>query len=228
MLRWPTLAATAALHALLILVPAWALAAASGAAPRLTPACCALLTLACAWSVLEARWTSASGARDSGAQGRAPALQGALLWLLMICAASALLGVPGPGTPNVRVGATLLCLGVGLRLAAIVTLGRQFRTRLEGAPDEALITRGLYGWIRHPSELGNVGIVLGLAALADPGPFVALVAAAALTLAVLRVRLEDAALARSHGPRFAAHAAAVGAWLPLRACRSRLFAPMNR
>ncbi len=226
MLRWPTLAATAALHALLILVPAWALAAASGAAPRLTPACCALLALACAWSVLEARWTSATGARDSGAQGRAPALQGALMWLLMICAASALLGAAAPAAPGL--GATLLCAGIGLRLAAIQALGRQFRTRLEGAPDEALITRGLYGWIRHPSELGNVGIVLGLAALADPGPFVALVAAAALTLAVLRVRLEDAALARSHGPRFAAHAAAVGAWLPLRACRSRVFAPMNR
>jgi protein-S-isoprenylcysteine O-methyltransferase Ste14 len=219
-LRWPILAAAAALHALLILVPAWLLALGSGAAPRLSAACCGLLALAGGWGVLEARWTSAAGARDAGAQERAPALQGALLWLLMTCAASALLSAPGA---NVRsgIGAALLCAGVGLRLAAIRTLGARFRTRLDGAPD--LITHGLYAWIRHPSELGLGCIVLGLAALADAGPFVALVAAAALTLAAYRVRREDAALARSHGSRFTAHAAAVGAWLPLRAGRARLF-----
>lgn len=222
MLRWPILAAAAALHALLILVPAWLFALCSGAAPRLSADCCGLLALAGGWGVFEARWTSAAGARDAGAQERAPALQGALLWLLMTCAASTLLSAPGP---NVRsgIGTALLCAGVGLRLAAIRTLGARFRTGLDGAPD--LITHGLYAWIRHPSELGLGCIVLGLAALADAGPLVALVAGAALTLAVYRVRLEDAALARSHGRRFTAHAAAVGAWLPVRALRARLYGP---
>lgn len=216
-LRWPILAAAAALHALLILVPAWLLARWRGEAPRLSLACAALLLLACGWGVLEARWTSAASPRDAGASGRAPALQGALLWLLMVCAASTLLVAPGS-----RLGAALVCTGIALRLAAIHTLGAQFRTRLEGAPDQALITTGLYAWIRHPSELGNVCMFLGLAALADPRPLVALVAGAALLLANDRVRREDAALARSHGARFTAHAAAVGAWLPLRAGLSRL------
>jgi len=223
-LRWPILAAAAALHALLILVPAWLFVLGSGAAPRLSAACCGLLALAGGWGALEARWTSAAGPGDAGAQGRAPALQGALLWLLMTCAACTLLSAPGPNARS-WIGAALLCVGVGLRLAAIRALGAQFRTRLEGAPGQALITHGLYAWIRHPSELGLGCIVLGLAALADAGPFVALVAGAALTLAAYRVRLEDAALARSHGQRFTAHAAAVGAWLPLRALRARLFGP---
>jgi len=219
LLRWPILAAAAALHALLILAPAWALALGRGGAPRLSLACCALLLLASAWGVLEARWTSSTGVRDAGAMGRAPALQGALLWLLMVCAASTLLLAPGSCS---RVGAALVCAGIGLRLAAIRALGACFRTRLEGAPGQPLITTGLYAWIRHPSELGNACLVLGLAALAQAGPLVALVAAAALVLAGYRVRREDAALARSHGARFTAHAGAVGAWLPLRACVSRL------
>ena len=217
-LRWPILAVMAALHALLVLVPAWIFALCSGADPRLSPACWALLMLASGWGVLEARWTSAACARDAGAPSRAPALQGALLWLLMICAVSTLLSAQGPQAPFP--GMALLGAGIGLRLVAIRTLGHQFRSSLEGAPDQVLITRGLYAWIRHPSELGNGCIALGLAALADAGPFVALVTGAALILAVHRVGREDAALARSHGLRFAAHAAAVGAWLPLRACRS--------
>jgi protein-S-isoprenylcysteine O-methyltransferase Ste14 len=47
-------------------------------------------------------------------------------------------------------------------------------------------------------------------------------AGAALVLVYVRVRLEDAALARQHGRRFAAYVASVGAWLPLRAFASRL------
>lgn len=215
-LRWPILAATAALHALLIVTPAWAAALWRGEAPRLSLACCALLLLAGGWGVLEARWTSRH-TRDAGASGPAPALQGALLWLLMVCAASTLL--VAPGSP---VGAALVGLGVGLRLAAVRRLGEHFRTRLDGAPDQPLITTGLYAWIRHPSELGQGCIVLGLAALAGVGPFVALVASAALLLMRHRVRDEDAALARGHGARFAAYTAVVGAWLPLRACVSRL------
>lgn len=215
-LRWPILAAAAVVHALLIVAPAWLAALLRGEAPRLSPGCCALLLLAGAWGVLEARWTSRHS-RDAGAFGRAPALQGALLWLLMVCAASRLLVAAGP-----PVGGLLVGLGVGLRLAAIRGLGEHFRTRLEGAPDQTLITTGLYAWVRHPSELGNGCIVLGLATLADAGVFVALVVAAALLLVRARVRAEDAALARGHGARFVAYAAAVGACSPLRACLSRL------
>jgi protein-S-isoprenylcysteine O-methyltransferase Ste14 len=214
-LRWPILAAAATLHAVLVLLPAWLLAWWRGEAPRLSLACCGLLLLASGWGALEARWTSAT--RDAGAAGRAPALQGALLWLAMVCAASTLLVGPGD-----CLGGSLVCTGIGLRLAAIASLGGQFRTRLEGAPDQTLITTGLYGWIRHPSELGNVCIMLGLAALAHAGPFALLVTAAALVLANHRVREEDAALLRGHGSRFTAHAAAVGAWTPLRAFGSRL------
>jgi protein-S-isoprenylcysteine O-methyltransferase Ste14 len=216
-LRWPMLTVAAGLHALLVLVPAWLLAGVltDGEAPRLSPACGGLLLLASGWGVLEARWTS--GAGDVGARGPGPALQGALMWWLMVCATSTLLIAPGSWF-----GALLVAAGIGLRLAAIVRLGPQFRTRLEGAPDQVLITTGLYAWVRHPSELGNVGIILGLAALAEIVPGVRLVAGAALMLVVHRVRLEDAALARGHGARFTAHARAVGAWLPLRACLSRM------
>lgn len=215
-LRWPILAAAAVLHALLLAVPAWLAALWRGEAPRPSLACGALLLLAGAWGAIEARWTSRH-TRDAGANGRAPALQGALLWLLMVGAASRLL--VAPGSP---VAAGLVGLGIGLRLAAIRALGGHFRSRLDGAYDQRLITTGIYAWVRHPSELGNVCIVLGLAALAGAGPIVLLVAAAALLLVRVRVRAEDAALARSHGTRFAAHAAAVGACSPLRACASRL------
>jgi len=225
-LRGPVLAAAMALHALLVAGPAWLLLVLAGAAPRPSPALWGLLALVGGWGVLEARWTSAQNPRDGGAAGRLPGLQGLLLWLLMVLAARTLMG--GPAGAGASVGAALVLAGIGLRLAAIRALAGQFRTRLAGAPGQVLVVRGLYGWIRHPSELGHVGVVVGLAAIAGAGPLVVPVLAAALLLAVVRVRREDLALARDHGPRFAAHAAAVGAWSPVRTLCARVAARRRR
>lgn len=56
-------------------------------------------------------------------------------------------------------GAILLVLGVGLRVAAIRTLGPRFVSDIR--VDSFVIRDGIYAWLRHPSEVGLLLIVAG-------------------------------------------------------------------
>jgi protein-S-isoprenylcysteine O-methyltransferase Ste14 len=58
-------------------------------------------------------------------------------------------------------GACVLLLGLALRVWAVVTLGRSFRTSVEVDADQPVVTRGPYKWIRHPSYAGLLLIALG-------------------------------------------------------------------
>ncbi len=59
----------------------------------------------------------------------------------------------------------LLCMliGMGIRLSAMKTLGRFHMTSVSILPDHRLVERGFYRWIRHPSYLGVIVLLLGLA-----------------------------------------------------------------
>jgi protein-S-isoprenylcysteine O-methyltransferase Ste14 len=58
-------------------------------------------------------------------------------------------------------GAVLMLGGVVLRAAAVLSLGSAFITEWRSAPGQPLVDRHLYGCIRHPSETGNLCLVLG-------------------------------------------------------------------
>jgi protein-S-isoprenylcysteine O-methyltransferase Ste14 len=58
-------------------------------------------------------------------------------------------------------GAGVLLLGLALRVWAVVTLGRSFRTSVEVDADQPVVTRGPYKRIRHPSYAGLLLIALG-------------------------------------------------------------------
>jgi protein-S-isoprenylcysteine O-methyltransferase Ste14 len=58
-------------------------------------------------------------------------------------------------------GAGVLLLGLALRVWAVVTLGRSFRTSVEVDADQPVVTRGPYRRIRHPSYAGLLLIALG-------------------------------------------------------------------
>ena len=90
------------------------------------------------------------------------------------------------------IGAAMMSSGIALRVAAVLTLGPRFVTdiRVSGA----IVRRGIYRWLRHPSEAGLVLIGLG-APLLIGAPLTAVTAAMVLTpISFWRIRRENAAL----------------------------------
>lgn len=106
------------------------------------------VALTVAWAVLE----GALSPRQRSGSWHAT-LSGSTLLLVTVAGL-----VVGEGA---LVGAVPLVLGIGLRLAAIRTLGDRFTHALELLPGHRLEDEGLYRWMRHPSEVGLLLIGLG-------------------------------------------------------------------
>ena len=87
------------------------------------------------------------------------------------------------------VGAVLLGLGVALRVVAVHTLGSSFITgpAHHGTP----VQHGLYRWLRHPSEVGNLLIAAGVVWLSGSLIAAAIALFAVLPLVLWRVHRED-------------------------------------
>lgn len=99
-------------------------------------------------------------------------------------------------------GLLLLIAGAAIRIHAIRILGRQFTSRVTILQDHALVRDGLYRFVRHPSYLGEIFILIGLGAVMANA--VSLVAAPlfATVVLLLRIRLEERALAAHFGQAY--------------------------
>jgi protein-S-isoprenylcysteine O-methyltransferase Ste14 len=103
--------------------------------------------------------------------------------------------------------------GIALRTMAVLTLGRAFVTEFRAALDRPLIQRHIYSWIRHPSETGNLSVVVGACLLLRS----ALASAFLLALVPIilrRIGWEDRRLAEVHGPCFQLYARRVKRLFP--------------
>ena len=102
-------------------------------------------------------------------------------------------------------GLLAMWLGLAIRIWAIATLGRAFRTTVEVDSGQDVISSGPYRWVRHPSYSGLVLIVTGCG-LAS-GNRLALIVSAVLPLAALlwRIRVEEAELVGVLGDRYRAY-----------------------
>lgn len=93
----------------------------------------------------------------------------------------------------------LFILGLGIRAAAIVTLGRAFSANIAMRTGQKLERSGLYSVVRHPSYLGLELILLACALHSRTWACCAVVLVPP-TLAVLyRIHVEEAALRRAFG-----------------------------
>jgi len=100
-------------------------------------------------------------------------------------------------------GCVVVGLGVALRRAAAVALGRQFTVGLSVLADHVLVTTGPYRWIRHPNYAGLLLVALGTAMMVS-SPTAAVVGLVVwLPLALLRIRLEERTLLRHLGAAYA-------------------------
>lgn len=137
-----------------------------------------------------------------------PALIGGLLLAIWI---GGVLGkeVPGAaigaGQPLVFVFGLLLALaGIAIRQVAIATLGRFFTVRVMTAPDQTVVDRGLYRYIRHPSYTGSLLTVLGVLLCSTNWLSLACFALAIPGFAY-RIRVEEQALSRALGDPYRAY-----------------------
>jgi protein-S-isoprenylcysteine O-methyltransferase Ste14 len=116
------------------------------------------------------------------------------------------------------IGGPLLLVGVAVRGAAVWTLGQAFTTEVSidaGAGEgRRLVEHGVYRWVRHPSETGNLAFALGASLVLDSPAALFLVAAGVLPLTLWRLRREERCLADAHGPRFQSYARRVKRLIP--------------
>jgi protein-S-isoprenylcysteine O-methyltransferase Ste14 len=102
------------------------------------------------------------------------------------------------GAPKWRwLGGVLFALGVTMYRVAGRDLGDALSPFVQPRPGSALVTRGVYGYVRHPMYLGQAMIAVG-APLTLGARWALVVTAVALGVLAVRMVAEDRALARAH------------------------------
>jgi protein-S-isoprenylcysteine O-methyltransferase Ste14 len=109
--------------------------------------------------------------------------------------------------PLFVIGLVLMAAGVFVRQWAILTLGRFFTPEVRVHPDQTVVERGPYRWVRHPSYSGLLIFFVGLGlALSDwlSAIVLAILPAAGL---LVRIRSEERALLAALGEEYRRYAA---------------------
>jgi protein-S-isoprenylcysteine O-methyltransferase Ste14 len=114
--------------------------------------------------------------------------------------------VPALDTPARRVfaaaGLLVVWVGLAVRIWAVVTLGRSFSTFVQADADQAVVTRGPYRWVRHPSYTGLLLIILGFG-LGEHNWLSLLICAILPALGLLpRIAVEESELTRVLGDQY--------------------------
>jgi protein-S-isoprenylcysteine O-methyltransferase Ste14 len=100
------------------------------------------------------------------------------------------------------IGMAMVLAGTALRSWSIVSLGRYFRRKVTIEPGQTIVRRGPYRLLRHPSYAGLLLAITGLGLMF--GSWVGAVVALVVMLVgmVPRMRVEEAALARTFGDEY--------------------------
>jgi protein-S-isoprenylcysteine O-methyltransferase len=175
----------------------------------------------CAWAAIElSLWArdrrAVAGVRED--RGSAGAITVAIT-AAMFLAFSAPPNLPAlrvPASPPlvVGIGAALAWAGIAFRLWAVRTLGRYFRVTVTTQDDHRLIDTGPYRRLANPSYTGAVATLTGLGLAI--GNWLSVAALLLLPIAgfAIRIRVEEASLARRFGDAFAAYRRARWALIP--------------
>jgi cobalt-zinc-cadmium efflux system protein len=111
-------------------------------------------------------------------------------------------------------GGVLAVVGIVATLVAQASMGASWRIGVDEVERTALVTTGVFGWVRNPIFTAMIVTSLGLS-LMVPNP-VSLAATALLVVAIqLQVRgVEEPYLRCTHGQAYAAYASSVGRFVP--------------
>lgn len=123
---------------------------------------------------------------------------------------------------GLRWGAAALFLASALVIViAQVQMGASWRVGVPAEGPGSLVAHGLFAWSRNPIFVGMLGTVLALF-LWSPHIVSAAILAAAWTLTLVQVRIEEEALREKHGDSYESYAARVGRWFGRRSMRTPL------
>jgi protein-S-isoprenylcysteine O-methyltransferase Ste14 len=109
--------------------------------------------------------------------------------------------------PLFVIGLVLMVAGLVIRQWAILTLGRFFTVDVRIHPDQTVVDRGPYRWVRHPSYSGLILFFVGVGLAL--GNWASLIVLALLPAAglLVRIRAEERALSASLGDDYSRYAA---------------------
>ena len=102
----------------------------------------------------------------------------------------------------IRCGVVLMWLGIALRLWAILTLGRFFRTSVFVLDEHRLITTGPYRLLRHPAYSGTLLTLAGIGMAMDNWISLLGILLGGLIGYGWRIRVEERALRQRFGASF--------------------------
>lgn len=133
-----------------------------------------------------------------------------LLWPLVPVAVGIHKGNPLLWT----VGFLLMALGTAVRAAAMFTLGRHFTPEVRIQDAHELITNGVYRYVRHPFYLGQLAIWFGNLLVYPAWLSLGLLFISAIPMLVWRITVEERALRRYFGNRYALYAQGTSHLIP--------------
>ena len=175
----------------------------------------AQVTLA-AWALLEVSVRVGEAIRGKGRRDRDRATRVWIAFSLAAAFAAAFAVRSSLRVPeSLRfAGIVVMWLGLVLRAWAIAALGTSFRTTVEVDPGQAVVARGPYRWIRHPSYTGLLLLAAGFGLAA--GSWLSLAACVLLPLPgiVRRIHVEEAELERVLGDAYRGYASGRARLIP--------------
>jgi protein-S-isoprenylcysteine O-methyltransferase Ste14 len=104
-------------------------------------------------------------------------------------------------------GMVVTAVGVGLRIWAVVSLGRFFTTQVRIDADQSVVSTGPYRWVRHPSYAALMLEVAGLGLSQTVWLSVLCAVALPLPPLVRRIHIEERALRTGLGAAYDEYAA---------------------
>ena len=132
-------------------------------------------------------------------------------WMCILDVPAVDLGINGLVTVC---GPVLMAAGIFFRCVSVRALGRYFLNDVAVVPGQPLVRTGIYGVVRHPSEVGTIFLVLGAAMLFESTLGLTAGLLLLLPAVIRRTRLEDEVLRREHAAAFVDYARQVGALIP--------------
>jgi protein-S-isoprenylcysteine O-methyltransferase Ste14 len=115
--------------------------------------------------------------------------------------------VGGGGLPLFVAGLVLMAAGLAVRQWSILVLGRFFTVDVRVHPEQTVVNRGPYRFVRHPSYSGMILFFAGLGLALDNWASLAVLALAPTAGLLVRIRSEERALVGALGDAYRGYAA---------------------
>jgi len=154
---------------------------------------------------------------------RAPLDRGSLAWILVANQLALLVGFALAFSPRWAMSAPRVAFGLGLglmlcgsalRRVCVRILGSDFTGAVQVRPDQTVIERGPYRWVRHPSYSGAIALFGGVGVALGSWASALLLAVVAYAVYRRRARIEEEALLASIGEPYSAYRSRTGRFLP--------------